>query len=57
MFGLFNAIAPWEKTNGKHPTQKPLALLTRLILMASDESSLICDPLVEAQLQALQQIY
>ncbi|EAI8855010.1 DNA-methyltransferase [Campylobacter coli] len=40
----FNAIAPWEKTNGKHPTQKPLALLTRLILMASDESSLICDP-------------
>ncbi|EIP0981122.1 site-specific DNA-methyltransferase [Campylobacter coli] len=41
---VFNAIAPWEKTNGKHPTQKPLALLTRLILMASDESSLICDP-------------
>lgn len=40
----FNAIAPWEKINGKHPTQKPLALLTRLILMASDESSLICDP-------------
>ncbi|ENB6312145.1 site-specific DNA-methyltransferase [Campylobacter coli] len=40
----FNAIAPWEKTNGKHPTQKPLALLTRLISMASDESSLICDP-------------
>ncbi|HEC1890829.1 TPA: site-specific DNA-methyltransferase [Campylobacter jejuni] len=40
----FNAIAPWEKTNGKHPTQKPLALLARLILMASNESSLICDP-------------
>ncbi len=40
----FNAIAPWEKTNGKHPTQKPLALLARLILMASDENSLICDP-------------
>ncbi len=40
----FNAIAPWEKINGKHPTQKPLALLTRLILMASDENSLICDP-------------
>lgn len=40
----FNAIAPWEKLNGKHPTQKPLALLTRLILMASNESSLICDP-------------
>ncbi|MBM0637289.1 site-specific DNA-methyltransferase [Campylobacter sp. VicNov18] len=40
----FNAIAPWEKTNGKHPTQKPLALLLKLILMASDEESLICDP-------------
>ncbi|EHO4167440.1 site-specific DNA-methyltransferase, partial [Campylobacter coli] len=40
----FNAIAPWEKTNGKHPTQKPLALLARLILMATDENSLICDP-------------
>ncbi|MBQ7676292.1 MAG: site-specific DNA-methyltransferase, partial [Campylobacter sp.] len=40
----FNAIAPWEKTNGKHPTQKPMSLLVRLILMASDENSLICDP-------------
>lgn len=40
----FPAIAPWEKINGKHPTQKPLALLTRLILMASNEDSIICDP-------------
>ncbi|GHR12802.1 DNA-methyltransferase [Helicobacter pylori] len=40
----FPAIAPWEKTNGKHPTQKPLALLVRLLLMASDENSLIGDP-------------
>ncbi|ASM35516.1 DNA methylase [Campylobacter sputorum subsp. bubulus] len=40
----FPAIAPWEKTNGKHPTQKPLALLIRLILMASYENSLILDP-------------
>ncbi|MBK1972856.1 site-specific DNA-methyltransferase [Campylobacter sp. TTU-622] len=40
----FNAISPWEKINGKHPTQKPLALLIRLILMASNENSLICDP-------------
>lgn len=38
------AIAPWEKTNGKHPTQKPLALLVRLLLMASDDGSVICDP-------------
>lgn len=40
----FNAISPWEKVNGKHPTQKPLALLIRLILMSSNEDSMICDP-------------
>ncbi|UOR97338.1 site-specific DNA-methyltransferase [Helicobacter pylori] len=40
----FPAIAPWEKANGKHPTQKPLALLVRLLLMASGENSLIGDP-------------
>lgn len=40
----FPAIAPWEKSCGKHPTQKPLRLLVRLILMASYENSLICDP-------------
>ncbi|BDQ28546.1 DNA-methyltransferase [Helicobacter ailurogastricus] len=38
------AIAPWEKQLGKHPTQKPLSLLSRLILMASHEESLVCDP-------------
>lgn len=40
----FPAIAPWEKTCGKHPTQKPLNLLVRLLLMASNENSIICDP-------------
>ncbi len=40
----FSAIAPWEKACGKHPTQKPLSLLIRLILMASNENSVICDP-------------
>ncbi|EAI5560248.1 site-specific DNA-methyltransferase [Campylobacter lari] len=40
----FSAIAPWEKNNGKHPTQKPLSLLVRLILMTSNKNSLICDP-------------
>lgn len=40
----FPAIAPWEKTNGKHPTQKPLSLLVRLLLMASNPNSTICDP-------------
>lgn len=38
------AIAPYEKTFGKHPTQKPISLLVRLILMASNEDSIICDP-------------
>ena len=38
------AIAPYEKTFGKHPTQKPLNLLVRLILMASNKDSIICDP-------------
>lgn len=41
---VFPAIAPWEKTAGKHPTQKPLSLLTRLILMATYENSLVLDP-------------
>lgn len=40
----FPAIAPWEKACGKHPTQKPLALLVRLVMMASNQDSLICDP-------------
>lgn len=38
------AIAPWEKSCGKHPTQKPLALLTRIILASTDKSAWILDP-------------
>ena len=38
------AIAPWEKTCGKHPTQKPLALLTRIILASTDIGSWVLDP-------------
>ncbi len=38
------AIAPWEKTCGKHPTQKPLALLTRIILASTDKDAWILDP-------------
>lgn len=41
---VFPAIAPWEKTCTKHPTQKPLSLLVRLLIMASDRDSVICDP-------------
>ncbi len=38
------AIAPWEKSCGKHPTQKPLALLVRIILAATNYGSWILDP-------------
>lgn len=38
------AIAPWEKSCGKHPTQKPLALLTRIILASTQKNDWILDP-------------
>ena len=38
------AIAPWEKSCGKHPTQKPLALLTRIILASTVKNGWILDP-------------
>ena len=38
------AIAPWEKKCGKHPTQKPLALLTRIILASTERNSWVLDP-------------
>lgn len=38
------AIAPWEKSCGKHPTQKPLALLVRLILASTRPDAWILDP-------------
>lgn len=38
------AIARWEKACGKHPTQKPLALLVRLILASTQEGAWILDP-------------
>ena len=38
------AIGRWEKSCGKHPTQKPLALLTRIILASTNEYDLILDP-------------
>ncbi len=33
-----------EKKYGKHPTQKPLELLRRIILASSNENDLILDP-------------
>ena len=38
------AIAKWEKTCGKHPTQKPLPLLARIILASTKEDAWILDP-------------
>lgn len=38
------AIGRWEKSCGKHPTQKPLALLARIILASTDEHDWILDP-------------
>jgi site-specific DNA-methyltransferase (adenine-specific) len=42
------AIAPFEKACGKHPTQKPLALLTRIILASTKENAWILDPFTGA---------
>ena len=38
------AIAPREKTCTKHPTQKPLGLLSRIILASTDPRAWILDP-------------
>ncbi len=35
---------PSEKRCGKHPTQKPIALLEKIILSSTDEGDLILDP-------------
>lgn len=35
---------PSEKKQGRHPTQKPLELLERIILASTDEKDLILDP-------------
>lgn len=38
------AIAKWEKNSGKHPTQKPLGVLSRIILASTKEGAWILDP-------------
>lgn len=35
---------PSEKKQGKHPTQKPLAILDRIIMASTEEGDLILDP-------------
>ena len=34
----------WEKLHGKHPTQKPIELLKRIIVASSKENDIILDP-------------
>lgn len=38
------AVGKWEKTCGKHPTQKPLRLLYRIILASTNEGDAVLDP-------------
>ena len=38
------AIARWEKSCGKHPTQKPLALLARIIMASTKPGEWVLDP-------------
>jgi len=38
------AIARWEKSCGKHPTQKPLSLLIRIILASTETNAWLLDP-------------
>lgn len=41
-------IGAWEKTFGKHPTQKPLALLVRVLLASTRPGDWIIDPFAGA---------
>ncbi len=42
------AIQKWEKNCGKHPTQKPLSILTRIILASTKPNAWILDPFAGA---------
>ena len=42
------AIQKWEKSHGKHPTQKPLSILSRLILASTAANARILDPFTGA---------
>lgn len=38
------AIGRWEKSCGKHPTQKPLSLVVRALLASTKANALVLDP-------------
>jgi hypothetical protein len=46
MKSVWNIYPPetWEKKFGKHPTQKPVALLERILLASTNEGDLVLDP-------------
>lgn len=44
---------PWEKKFGKHPAQKPLALIERILLASSSEGDLVLDPFLGSGTSAL----
>jgi len=46
MRSVWSITAPktGEKTHGKHPTQKPLELLKRIVLASTNENDIILDP-------------
>src|SRR5437879_10684001 len=44
---------PWEKRFGKHPTQKPVALLERILLASSHEGDLVLHPFAGSGTTAL----
>jgi len=37
-------VAKWEKSCGKHPTQKPLSLMSRIIMASTKEGDWVLDP-------------
>ncbi len=41
---VMNAVSMTEKKHGKHPTQKPINLLKRIILASSNEGDIVLDP-------------
>jgi site-specific DNA-methyltransferase (adenine-specific) len=47
------APEPWEKKFGKHPAQKPLALIERILLASSSEGDLVLDPFLGSGTTAL----
>ena len=39
-------VGKYEKRFGKHPTQKPLSVMKRIIMASTNENSIILDPFV-----------